>query len=65
MNAIRRILNAFRDKFELVIITISNMLFGIKGINLGSGRNWRKIGWVGIDQLEGQMLDQKQQVFFC
>ena len=65
LNALRRILNAFRDKFELAIITISNMLFGIKGINLGSGRNWRKVGWIGIDQLEGQMLDQNSKFSFA
>ena len=64
INFLRRILSHLINLIEVVSIKIFNSLFGVKGINLGSGQNWWKIGWVGMDQLDGQMLDKNSKFHF-
>ena len=31
----------------------------LKGINVGSGRNWKEFRFIGIDRLNGEKLDEK------
>tara|TARA_B100001027_G_scaffold216568_1_gene193356 strand:- start:2289 stop:3104 length:816 start_codon:yes stop_codon:yes gene_type:complete len=64
INFLRRILRSFNSLIEVMLIKIFNSFFGVKGINLGSGQNWRKFGWVGIDQFDGQMLDKNSKFQF-
>tara|TARA_R110001592_G_scaffold188358_4_gene433539 strand:+ start:12970 stop:13674 length:705 start_codon:yes stop_codon:yes gene_type:complete len=36
----------------------------IKGINLGSGSNWSAPGWIGLDELNGNYLDENSVLPF-
>lgn len=46
------------------LLNIINRILGVKGINLGAGRGWRKIRWVGLDQVSGIMLDKNTKLPF-
>lgn len=50
----------YRYKFKLNIAKniIIEQPFN-KGINLGAGKNWKQLNWIGIDKLDGNYLDDK------
>ena len=64
LHFLRRIKKYLKNYFEVSAIKIFNAIFGIQGINLGSGKSWYKARWIGIDQLDGQMLDKNSKFHF-
>ncbi len=44
---------------------IINTILQVKGINLGAGRGWSKIRWIGLDQVNGIMLDKNSKLPFA
>jgi predicted SAM-dependent methyltransferase len=61
--SLRQFVNMSESLFDLYV-KVLNKFFKIKGINLGSGKYWRKIGWQGIDQVNGQMIDKNTRFPF-